>query len=1056
MARIAVAARRAVLFGSTCLIPGLPLALSPALAQTVTQGQIDVFANTPEYQNQYGLGLMHAATAYARGYTGQGITIAIGDTGFDTQNQKLVSKIDPRSKNYILEIASDTYDDTQIRPLSFAGHGGLATNTDSHGSHVAGLAAGARDPSATGAESMHGVAFDANFVAIRLLTDAYDAPMAVQAVPDAANVGIGYFASLPANVKIMNASFGPGPDEAARNDPSWDASNYYRGAEVITAVLKADKIIVAANGNDRDKHPVAGTNPSGIGLMPFMTAFNAKYIAPDTGTPVYFGADTDDYSALWSLPGRIVAVMAIDVNKQPGDFSNLCGYTASWCVAAAGVKVNSTVPYDQYKEFNGTSMAAPQVSGALAILQGAFPTYSAIDLTNLIFSTAEDLGAPGVDKVFGYGLVRLERATDGPDQLNANAAVNVAALQTDYWSRPFTTDGAFSKTGSGNLMISGVVAAAGDVTVTDGALGIGGTLMINPGSTLRVDAGGLLAGIGSVVGATSIAGTLSPGHLPNAQDQGALAPIAGTSPGTLTFNGNVTLTTTATTTIAIDGPLQIPGGPGTYSKIFVAGPGNVLTLGGTITAVLRDIPGGDNAFTPRIGDQYQFITTINGASYRGAFLPFAQPTVGLGPNTRLDLVYARNLSAVSFAVTPISFAAMAGTTQGNDGAVAAALDAARPSAGAMPSGPTKSVFDALYETAEDDQQQALETLSGQGQAAGAGAVMASFTGFSGAVSDRQSLVVNGGGNVQSGLTPGFALAYSNDGPSLASSLAGVPFPGAAQSGDLLSRWSIWGQAYGQWSKTGAANGLPGASTSSGGFTLGADRAFWPDLIGGAAFGFIRGTTKSAGTTATADTFSGSLYASWTPGAFVIDARLAAGPSSGTSTRHIELPGVSTTASGSLRGFGGLFATEVGYRLKLNDITLKPFAGLSTQMFRRGGFTETSDFGLTFPAQTFNKLTASAGVMATTQFRVGNGLTLMPMLKLTYARDLRDDALVSQAALLDEPFLIQTASPGRDAVIVNAGLVAWQTDALRVYGSYTGEVRRNAVAHQVMAGIRKTW
>src|SRR5207244_6548354 len=140
---------------------------------------------------------------------------------------------------------------------------------------------------------------------------------------------------------------------------------------------------------------------------------------------------------------------------------------------------------------------------------------------------------------------------------------------------------------------------------------------------------------------------------------------------------------------------------------------------------------------------------------------------------------------------------------------------------------------------------------------------------------------------------------------------------------------------------------------------------------------------------------GAAYATWTPGRLVVDARVAAGPSVGSTSRPIALPGVSTTSAGTLQGFGGLLATEIGYRFDLRGVAFKPFAGIDAQIFRRGGFFETTDFGLSFPAQTFNKLTASAGAMATTQVKVFDTLTLMPVLKLTYARDLRDDTLVTQ-------------------------------------------------------------
>ncbi|WP_163574697.1 S8 family serine peptidase, partial [Klebsiella pneumoniae] len=61
------------------------------------------------------------------------------------------------------------------------------------------------------------------------------------------------------------------------------------------------------------------------------------------------------------------------------------------------------VPDNTYAALQGTSMAAPTVSGAIAVLIGAFPDYNARDLARLLFSTTEDLGKAGLDAVYGYG-----------------------------------------------------------------------------------------------------------------------------------------------------------------------------------------------------------------------------------------------------------------------------------------------------------------------------------------------------------------------------------------------------------------------------------------------------------------------------------------------------------------------------------------------------------------------------------------------------------------------------------------------------------------------------
>jgi len=76
--------------------------------------------------------------------------------------------------------------------------------------------------------------------------------------------------------------------------------------------------------------------------------------------------------------------------------------------------------------------------------------------------------------------------------------------------------------------------------------------------------------------------------------------------------------------------------------------------------------------------------------------------------------------------------------------------------------------------------------------------------------------------------------------------------------------------------------------------------------------------------------------------------------------------------------------------------------------------------------------------------------------VAWTRDLRDDALTSQAALFEQAFLINAAEPGRDAALVSLNLTAWRSQALSVYAGYTGEFRSNAVSHQIAGGLRAAW
>ncbi|AYC28891.1 S8 family peptidase [Paenisporosarcina cavernae] len=87
-------------------------------------------------------------------------------------------------------------------------------------------------------------------------------------------------------------------------------------------------------------------------------------------------------------------------------------------VAAPGVDITSTWPTeldtldgtkDGYYTESGTSMAAPHITGVLALYKERFPSFSADRLRNLLSVTSTDLGEQGRDDLFGYGRVMYKK-----------------------------------------------------------------------------------------------------------------------------------------------------------------------------------------------------------------------------------------------------------------------------------------------------------------------------------------------------------------------------------------------------------------------------------------------------------------------------------------------------------------------------------------------------------------------------------------------------------------------------------------------------------------------
>ncbi len=92
-----------------------------------------------------------------------------------------------------------------------------------------------------------------------------------------------------------------------------------------------------------------------------------------------------------------------------GSFQN--GSSTTLYGEKAGVNKNSFVVSDTPWEIvGGTSGATAMVTGQAAIIKSKFDTLSGVGLASVIKSTADDLGEPGVDEIYGHGKINLARA----------------------------------------------------------------------------------------------------------------------------------------------------------------------------------------------------------------------------------------------------------------------------------------------------------------------------------------------------------------------------------------------------------------------------------------------------------------------------------------------------------------------------------------------------------------------------------------------------------------------------------------------------------------------
>lgn len=128
---------------------------------------------------------------------------------------------------------------------------------------------------------------------------------------------------------------------------------------------------------------------------------------------------TDDNVAYPARFAAAIAVAATDRNKTRASFSST-GPAVE--VAAPGVSIYSTSTNNNYAILSGTSMAAPHVTGTLALLKQKYPSYTAAQLRDELNRMADELGAAGRDPVYGYGLVDANLIGSIP--MNPTIAVN--------------------------------------------------------------------------------------------------------------------------------------------------------------------------------------------------------------------------------------------------------------------------------------------------------------------------------------------------------------------------------------------------------------------------------------------------------------------------------------------------------------------------------------------------------------------------------------------------------------------------------------------------------
>ena len=314
--------------------------------------------NTAETRRSDGVNFHGAITAYQAGATGQGILAGVIDDGIDQDSPEFAGRISSASADV-------------------AGSRGI-NGEGSHGTNVAQILLGAKNDAGT-----MGIAFNANLLVLRA-----DQPGSC-ATEDPSNdesgclfpenaIAAGLDRAVTAGARVVNISLGGGDPPGAT----------LRGA--VARATAAGIIVILSAGNEGDT--TAGGN--------------------DPNNPEPFAQGMRDAGG-----GLVIIAGSVDENGVSSGFSNRAGIYAGSYLAALGEDVCCA-----YKDgvietqgsfvfvISGTSFAAPQIAGAVALLAQAFPNLSSQQIVQLLYQSARDAGVVGDDGVYGQGVLDIARA----------------------------------------------------------------------------------------------------------------------------------------------------------------------------------------------------------------------------------------------------------------------------------------------------------------------------------------------------------------------------------------------------------------------------------------------------------------------------------------------------------------------------------------------------------------------------------------------------------------------------------------------------------------------
>jgi serine protease AprX len=360
--------------------PG-PRPTSPSTAESPVQflggGKAGWGGTDPAYTPSQIADVIHARSLWNAGYRGQGIDVAVIDTG-------------------VVPVAGLAGKTLNGPDLSFErGNATLRSlDTFGHGTHMASLIAGAADATDSKgvpvAGTWSGIAPSARVVSLKVATA--DGAADVSQVIAAVNWVVEHRSDPGMNIRVLNLSFGTNSAQSYLLDPL---------AHAVEQAWKAGIVVVAAAGNDG----ATATRLDDPAVDPLVLAVGAESPGTDPAVKHDTVADFSSRGSTTRHADLLAPGASVLGLRDPG--------------SAIDLAYPSAVVGERFFKGSGTSQAAAVTSGAVALLLSKRPTLTPDQVKKLLTSTAAPIdGADAVSQ--GAGVLDVNKA----------AGASVPALST--------------------------------------------------------------------------------------------------------------------------------------------------------------------------------------------------------------------------------------------------------------------------------------------------------------------------------------------------------------------------------------------------------------------------------------------------------------------------------------------------------------------------------------------------------------------------------------------------------------------------------------------------